>query len=95
MIALLIVLGFLALKLFDPWVGKIPWNRDLEYSSILVWRIPWTEEPGGATVHGIAKSQTQLSRHAYSTARARSKDSSLSLAMVHHPSAQSLFSALV
>ena len=27
-------------------------------SSILAWRIPWTEEPDGATVHGVAKSQT-------------------------------------
>ena len=24
------------------------------------WRIPWTEEPGRATVHGVAKSQTRL-----------------------------------
>ena len=24
-------------------------------SSILAWRIPWTEEPGKATVHGVAK----------------------------------------
>ena len=31
------------------------------YSSILAWRIPWTEEPGGPTVHGVAKSRTQLS----------------------------------
>ena len=31
------------------------------HSSILAWRIPWTEEPGGATVHGVAKSQTRLS----------------------------------
>ena len=23
------------------------------YSSILAWRIPWTEEPGGDTVHGV------------------------------------------
>ena len=30
-------------------------------SSILAWRIPWTEEPGGLhTVHGVAKSQTWL-----------------------------------
>ena len=29
------------------------------HSSILAWRIPWTEEPGGLlTVHGITKSQT-------------------------------------
>ena len=32
------------------------------HSSILVWRIPWTEEPGRATVHGVAKSQTGLSK---------------------------------
>ena len=22
------------------------------------WRIPWTEEPGGATVHGVAELDT-------------------------------------
>ena len=30
------------------------------YSSIVVWRIPRTEEPGGL-VHGVAKGWTQLS----------------------------------
>ena len=25
------------------------------HSSILAWRIPWTEEPGGLQVHGVAK----------------------------------------
>ena len=29
---------------FDPWVGKIPWRT---HSSILAWRIPWAEKPGG------------------------------------------------
>ena len=29
------------------------------HSSILAWRIPWTEEPGGL-VCGVAKSQTRL-----------------------------------
>ena len=29
-------------------------------SSILAWRIPWTEEAGGATVHRVAKSRTRL-----------------------------------
>ena len=33
------------------------------YSSVLAREIPWTEEPGGATVHGVAKSQTRLSTH--------------------------------
>ena len=28
--------------------------------SILAWRIPWTEELGGLTVNGVAKSQTHL-----------------------------------
>ena len=25
------------------------------HSSILAWEIPWTEEPGGYTVHGITE----------------------------------------
>ena len=29
--------------------------------SILAWEIPGTEEPGGATVRGVAKSRTWLS----------------------------------
>ena len=28
---------------FDPWVRKMPQRS---HSSILAWRIPWTEEPG-------------------------------------------------
>ena len=33
---------------FDPWVGKDPLEKEMAtHSSILVWRIPWTEEPGG------------------------------------------------
>ena len=35
------------------------------HSSILAWKIPWTEEPGGATVHGVSKSHTQLSMHTH------------------------------
>ena len=30
------------------------------HTSILAWRIPWAEGPGGATVHGVAKSQIPL-----------------------------------
>ena len=30
------------------------------HPSILAWRFLWTEEPGGATVHGVAKSRTRL-----------------------------------
>ena len=32
---------------FDPWVGKIPLEKGMAtHSTILVWRIPWTEESG-------------------------------------------------
>ena len=31
------------------------------HSSIPAWEIPWTEEPGKATVYGVAKSRTRLS----------------------------------
>ena len=30
------------------------------HSSTLAWRIPGTEEPGGATVHRVTKSRTRL-----------------------------------
>ena len=36
------------------------------HSSILAWRIPQTEEPGGwQGVHGVAKSRTRLSDSAH------------------------------
>ena len=49
-------------------VQSLGWEDPLEegtvtHSSILAWKIPWTEETGGATVHGVAKSRTQLSTH--------------------------------
>ena len=31
------------------------------HSSILAWELPWSEEPGGAEVHGVARSPTRLS----------------------------------
>ena len=40
--------------------GKDPLEKGMaNYSSILAWRIPWTEEPGG--LHGVTKSWTHLS----------------------------------
>ena len=42
----------------ETWVWFLGWEDPLEkgmatYSSILAWRIPWTEDPGGwAAVHG-------------------------------------------
>ena len=44
--------------------GSIPgWEGPLKkematQSTILAWEIPWTEEPGGFAVHGVARSCT-------------------------------------
>ena len=43
-----------------PGSGRSPGEGMATHSSILAWEIP-LEEPGGATVHGVAKSLTQLS----------------------------------
>ena len=32
------------------------------HSSILVWRIPWTEKPGSLIVHGVAKESDTTER---------------------------------
>ena len=49
--------------MWKTWVRSLGWEDPLEegvatHSSILAWRIPWIEEPGGLTVHGVARSQT-------------------------------------
>ena len=31
-------------------------------SSIFVWEIPWTKEPGGLTVHGVTKQSDMTQR---------------------------------
>jgi len=46
----------------ETWVQSLGWEDPLEeeiatHSSILIRRIPWTEEPE-ATVHGVAKGWT-------------------------------------
>ena len=36
--------------------GEDPLEKGMAtHSSVLAWRIPWTEEPGWAIVHGVAK----------------------------------------
>ena len=42
----------------DTWVQSVGWEDPLEkgmttHSSILAWRIPWTEEPGGLQSMGL------------------------------------------
>ena len=45
-------------------VRSLVWNN-LEkgmaaHSSILSWRIPWTEDPGWATVHGVGLKESDM-----------------------------------
>ena len=35
------------------------------HSSVFAWRIPWTEEPGGPTVHRMAESDTEVTQHVH------------------------------
>ena len=47
-----------------PGSGRPSAKEMATHSNILAWEIPWTEKTGGATVNAVAKSQTQLSKHA-------------------------------
>ena len=53
------------------WVRSLAWEDPLEkgmetYSNIIVWRFPWTEEPGGLQSTG-SQSQTRLSTNTQHT----------------------------
>ena len=42
-----------------PESGRFPRKEGMAtHSSVLAWRIPWTEEPVGLTVHRVTNSQT-------------------------------------
>ena len=46
----------------ETWVSSLGWEDPLEegmatHSSILSWRIPWTEEPGGLQSMGSQRVQ--------------------------------------
>ena len=50
----------------ETWVRSLGWEDPLEegiatHSSILAWRIPMERGAWQATVHGVTKSQMQLS----------------------------------
>ena len=54
------------LPMQETWVQSLGWEDPLEkeietHSSVLAWRIPWTEEPGGLQSMGSQNIQTQLS----------------------------------
>ena len=46
--------------MWETWVQSLKWEDILEmgmatHSSILAWKIPWTEEPGGPQSLGLQK----------------------------------------
>ena len=52
----------------ETWVQFLGWEDLLEkematHSSILAWKIPWTEEPDRATVHGVQELNTTERPH--------------------------------
>ena len=52
-------------KIQETQVWFLGWEDSLEkqiatYSSILAWKIPWTEEPRGRQSMGLQKRQTRL-----------------------------------
>ena len=49
------------LLLFFAWSIKTLEKAMAPHCSTLAWKVPWMEEPGRLRVHGVAKSQTQLS----------------------------------
>ena len=57
--------------MWETWVQSLSWKNSLEkematLSSILAWRIPWTEEPGGLQSMGL-----QRVRHDWATQEAK------------------------
>ena len=46
---------------FNPWVGKIPWRRAWQFTSVFLPGKSHGQRSLVATVHGVAKSQTRVS----------------------------------
>ena len=48
------------LTMWEIWVRSLGWEDPLEeematHSSVLAWRIPWTEESGGPQIMGLQR----------------------------------------
>ena len=48
---------------FNPWVRKIPWRRAWQYSCILAWKIPCTEETGALQCIGSQRVRHDWAQH--------------------------------
>ena len=54
----------------EMWVPSVGWEDPLEkkvvtHSSILVWKIPWTEEPGGLQPMGSEEVNVRANEHTH------------------------------
>ena len=52
---------------FDPWVGKIPWNRKWQPTPVFCLGNPMDSGAWPATVYGVTKSRTQLRNWAHAS----------------------------
>ena len=55
----------------ETWIQSLGWKDPLEkgmatHSSILAWRIPWTEEPGGLQSMGSQRIRHDSAQHTQS-----------------------------
>ena len=71
-LAICLTCGRVRLSMQEMWVQSLaredPLEEEMEtHTSILAWRIPWTEEPGGLQSMGSQKSQTGLRGHTATT----------------------------
>jgi len=55
-LVLMLTIVYPVSALSSSWVGKIPLEKGMAtYSSVLAWRIPWMEDPGGLQSTGLLR----------------------------------------
>ena len=85
----------ISLAMWETWVWSLGWEDPLEegmatHSSILAWRIPWTEEPGGLQSMGSQRvGRDWVTEHAthwllWSSVDSRLQDPQLTIIRLRH-----------
>ena len=64
--------------MLETWVQSLGWENPLEnemetHSSILAWRIPWTEEPDGLKFSGLERVRHGCETFTFSLTKRRRK----------------------
>src|SRR5574337_69122 len=65
--------------MWETWVRSLGWEDPLEkevatHSSILAWKIPWMEEPGGLQSMGLQRVRHKLATRAYTPRKPELKE---------------------